>query len=287
MKPQKTTVLILVLVFSLTFLFNSYAFSERQSTEYIPLDEGGINPIPYYNNNGILNCHFFVWGRTKEVTGQSLPAKIINWSQDKETGQAPRSNSIGLWGRPGAFTHSVFVESYENGIVHFTEGGYIPTSGFHESSMSLDNFKNRPGLSFYGFIYLANDESNQNTPTNSPEIKEEQGKKNLWTYVDPAKIGTTNSGYVYNTDLKWESSDQAVRGYYLTIERADRRGSYPIKCTITTSADETWTDIYGLSTGDYLVYINALGDNYQILDSHNVMLLHTDYSGGTYMEVYN
>lgn len=84
-----------------------------------------------------------------------------------------------------------------------------------------------------------------------------------------------------NTDLQWEQDSKATHGYYLTVEKLNNRGSYPIKCTITSSPSETWTDIYGLREGDYIIYINSIGNNYELLDSHTTMLMHTDYNGGT------
>lgn len=94
----------------------------------------------------------------------------------------------------------------------------------------------RPGLSFYGFVYL-------NTPV--------------------------------------------VTTYYLTVERLNRRGSYPIKETITSNPNVTWTDIYGLSSGSYIVTSQSIGGSYEMINSHRTKLLVTNYNGTSYMNDWN
>lgn len=272
MKRKRVISIMLVVLLSFSFLITSYGFTERQSKDYIPSNEGGYNPMPYYNYDGILNCMFYTWGRVHEKVGISLSSSVSKWYQGKDLYQVPQANSIAFWGTPGNITHTAYVESYSNNTVYFTEGGYIPTKGFHEGSMTLNNFKNRPGLSFYGFVYL-----------NAPVVT----TKNVWVYNNPARQGTTLSGYKYNTDIQWDKDSRSVHGYYLTVERLNKRGSYPIRETITSNPDETWTDIYGLSSESYIVTIQSIGGNHELINSHRTKLLVTNYNGTSYMNDYN
>lgn len=256
---KKCIGLLFLTILSLSATFVSYGSPDFQSAGYISTARGGKNPMGGDYNS---NCMFYTWGRTYEKTGQELPSILRGWHgylQSEQLPQHPRENAIAFWGDFNYKSHSAYVESFENGILSYSEGNYHPDDNsagkYHVGSGATDAFRNRGGMKFYGFVYLQG-WAKDATENHWKYWKTDGSQATGWNLIDGWWFYFDSNG-IMTTD--W----QRVNGkyYYLGYNGAMRTG---------------WQQIGGKyyffhTNGEMAVGWLELDDGYYYLGSDGVM----------------
>ena len=200
---KKIIILLIIFCVSLPFMTsNIIAVSQPNwdNSSYY----GGGNPL---NANYKYQCTWYVWGRTKELTGISLSARTSEYVYSSVTGgysSSPSTNSIAVYfNNSGQITHVAYIESYDGYNVTYSEGNNtyygVGPQKYYSTTRDIYSFErdtiHYSNSSYVKYVPLKHNIQKPNAPSN---LSISTNMTNITANWQPSSSATTYTVKIYN-----------------------------------------------------------------------------------------